>query len=167
MDDLTAAYTSSEQPQHHCPLMTLPTEMRVTIYKFALQHVLDEVFDSAPVHKELSHAVRKSRGDPDGVPFYSGALALTHTNRTIRAESLDTLATLMLAHVDRLEDKKDEMFASLTLRTEDEMRRGLGFEGLQALACGFFKEKEKINRLGNSAIQVKYICYTMAWTKGG
>ena len=91
MNDFAAAYTASGEPQLQCPLMTLPIEMRIMICKFALQHILDDAYDEAPGQKRVSHAVKNSRGDSNRVPFYTGALALVHTNRTIRAESLDTL----------------------------------------------------------------------------
>ena len=94
-----------EQPQRYCSIMDLPTEMRIMIYNFSLQRILDGIHDAAPADKRLPHAVRKPRGDPDGLPFYTGALALIHTNRTIRAESLDALASRMLAHIARLREE--------------------------------------------------------------
>ena len=68
MKYLTAAHMAPEQPQRYCSIMDLPTEMPIAIYNFALQHILDEIYDAAPADKRLSHAVKKPRGDPDGVP---------------------------------------------------------------------------------------------------
>lgn len=169
MDYLPAENTTSEQPQHHCGMMELPTEMRIRIYEFALQHILDEVHDAAPVDKELSHAVKKPRGDPDGVPFYTGALALIHTNRTIRAESLDTLASRMLAHIARLEAEIHNDDNNVVLKKVRQRRRSpsLDFETVQALLIMLLEERKKIDKLQNCATQVKYICWTMGWTKGG
>ena len=96
--------------------------------------------------------------------FYTGALAFIHTNRTIRAESLDTLATHMLAHIARLEAEVRNCFDNnATLRMVIERRQGLGIdlEAVQTLLT-ILKEVEKgFEKLRNSATQVKYICWTM------
>ena len=157
MDYLASAYTASEQPQHHCPIMTLPTEMRIRIYDYALQHFLDAIYNEAPSVNKLWRPVTKPRA---GMPFYTGALAFTHTNRIIRAESLDVLASRMLAHVDRLEDEVHDIASNALLRVKDPRGFGYDIDGLQVIA-------REVTKLGNTAVQVKWICYTMAWTKGG
>ena len=43
----------------------------------------------------------------------------------------------------------------------------LDFETVQALLIMLLEERKKIDKLQNSATQVKYICWTMGWTKGG
>lgn len=113
--------------------MDLPTEMRITICNFALQHILGEVHDAAPADKRLPHAVKKPRDDPDGVPFYTGALALIHTNRTIRAESLDALASRMLAHVARFEAEIQNDDNNVVLKEVIRRSPGFEFEAFQAL----------------------------------
>lgn len=127
------------------------------------------MYDAAPAEKRLSHAVKKPRGDPDGVPFYTGTLALIHTNRTIRAESLDTLASRMLAHIARLEAEVHCVDHNVVLKKVIERRHspGLDLVAVQALLRMLKEEEERLNRLRDSAIQVKYICWTMGWTKGG
>jgi hypothetical protein len=140
-------------------MMKLPTEMRVRIYGFALQHILDAIYDEAPSHEKLWRPVKKSRSDPGAIPFYTGALALTQINRAIRAESLDTLPTLMLAHIKRLEGEIRNVAGSAVRKRTRAMREDFDFEALQAALS-------QVAKLGNSAIQVKWICYTMAWTKG-
>lgn len=138
-------------------MMKLPTEMRVRIYEFALQHILDAIYDEAPSHEKLWRPIATSH---TGKPFYIGAIALTHTNRTIRAESLDILPTLMLAHTKRLEGEIRNVAGSAVRKRTRAMREDLDFEALQAALS-------QVATLGNSAIQVKWVCYTMAWTKGG
>ena len=157
MDELTSAYTASEPLQHHCPIMTLPTEMRIIIYDYALQPFLDAIYNEAPSVRKLWRPVTKPRA---GKPFYSCALALTHTNRIIRAESLDVLASRLLAHVDRLEDQVHDIASNALLRVKDPRGYAYDIEALQVIA-------REVTKLGNTAVQVKWICYTMAWTKGG
>lgn len=147
--------------------MKLPTELRNKIYYFALHHILDTIHDEAPAHERLWRPIKKSRSDPDSVPFYSGALALTHTNRVIRTESLDTLASCMIAHVDRLEDEVDDIATSAVLRFSHERHEELDLEALQAAFDTCVKEEQRMNKLSNSAVQVNWICNTMGWTKGG
>ena len=169
MHDLTATKPVSAKSQDHCPLMKLPTELRNRIYNFALQHILDAVYNEASHHDQNWRPLIKPRGDPTSVPFYTGALALTQTSRTIRAESLDTLAMLMAAHIDCLIYNK-EVVASMTVpRVANEVRGDvhLYLEAIQAEIDAYVERKNLINRLVNSAVQVRWICYTMAWTKGG
>jgi len=167
MAHLDTVYTASEQPHCHCGIMKLPTEMRIRIYDFALLHLLDAVYIETPSDTKLYRPIKKSRSDSSVVPFYTGALALIHTNRTIRAESLDVLASLMLAYVGRLAAEADRVAGSLAMRVTDALRDRLGFEDLQAVARAVLEEEKEIHKLGNCAIQVHYISWTMGWTKGG
>jgi len=162
--DLPAAEPALAQPSDRCPLMELPTELRTIIYGLALQHIIDAIYDEAPAYTQLWRPVKRFRSDPDRVPFYTGALALTHTNRAIRAESLDTLAARMLAYVDRSQDEVEDFACNAVLRLTGETHDDPDVEvDMNAL----LKEETKVNKLSNSALQVKYICYMMAWTKGG
>ena len=167
MDNLTAANTAPERPQDYCLIMKLPTELRIMIYTFSLQHILDAIYDEATDHRELWRPVKKSHDDPNAVPFYTGALALTHTNRTIRAESLDTLASRMLAHIADLSDEIDIVVNGVSLRAAAVRGGNLGAKTLRAVFLELLGVERKAMKLANCAIQVKYICYTMAWTKGG
>lgn len=84
--------------------MKQPTELRIRIYKFAMQNIIDTL-----------HAEPSSRPEPRDpttrlpvrfkiAPLYSGALALPHTSFTLRAESLDPLEPLVVARVEELSD---------------------------------------------------------------
>lgn len=167
MNDIAAAYTASGEQQLHCPLMTLPTEMRIMIYKFALQHILDDAYDKAPGQTRVLHGVKNSRGDSNRLPFYTGALALVHTNRTIRAESLDTLATHMGAHVDRLKAEFHNIDSNVTRAVERLDDPGLDLEAVQAVVKILAEERKRYDKFQNSALQAKYICLTVICTKGG
>jgi len=100
MDERTAAITTPPQPQQDCPLMKLPTELRIRIYDFALQHLFDAIYDKASTDEKQLNPVNRSHCDQGS--FYSGALAFIHTNRILRHESLDTLASLTHAHMEYL-----------------------------------------------------------------
>lgn len=123
MDDLTATIRPSAQPQDHCPHMKMPTELRIRIYNFALQHILDAVYDEASHRDQHWRPLMKPPGDSNRVPFYTGALALAQTSRAIRAESLDTLTMLMTAHIGCLMYNK-EVVASMVVPSVANERRG-------------------------------------------
>ena len=166
MDDPNAMATAPQLSQQNCPLMKLPTELRIIIYNLALQHILEAIYDEVPTNRRLSQPLTKPRGHRDGgVLFYEGALALTHTSRTIRAESLDALATHMVAHAGRFMAEAQRIAVSALVRLHS-MRRG-NVKALRALLDELDEEKKEFNKLANSALHVGYICYTMAWTKGG
>ena len=123
MDDPNAMAIAPQQSQQGCPLMNLPTELRIIIYNFALQHILDAIDDEVPANRRLSQPLHKPRGHRGGVLFYSGALALTHTSRTVRAESLDALATHMVAHAVRSMAEAQSIAVSALVRLHS-VRRG-------------------------------------------
>lgn len=157
MDD-QSTMAAPEQPQQDCPFMKLPTELRIRIYAFALQHIMDKITTDKEQPRPL-FPLRKP--EPYKIkPFYSGTFALSHTSRTLRAESLDTLASRMLAHIYNLDDEARNIAGSAVLKRTRAMREDFDFEALQ-------NALSQVAKLGNSAIQVKWICYTMAWTKGG
>lgn len=145
MYDLNIIRPASARLQDPCPMMKLPTEMRVRIYGYALQHILDAIYDEAPSHEKPWRPVKTSH---TGKSFYIGAIALTHTNRTIRAESLDILPTLMLAHIKRLEGEIRNVAGGAMRKRKPAMRDDFDFEALQAALS-------RVAKLGNSAIQVK------------
>lgn len=149
--------------------MKLPTELRIRIYSFALQHILDALYDEASNHDQNWRPLIKPCDDPNSVLFYTGALALTHTNRAIRAESLDTLAMLMTTHIHLLMNKMEVVAGRTVPRVANEVRGDvhLYLEAIQAEIDAYVERENTINKLVNSAVQVKWICHTMAWTKGG
>lgn len=110
-------------------LMGLPTELRLIIYKFALQDVVDSIVADAiagerrlerrlssyifalqpvtdtSVHGRLappSIPLRRRSIMPSQQPPRLGGLALPLATRTLRKESLDVYGPLLKAHQDRL-----------------------------------------------------------------
>lgn len=74
-------------------LMGLPTELRLIIYQFALQDVVESI---------VSEAVSERRtAIPKFMPCLGG-LALPFTNHTIRKESLDAYGPLVKQHLKTL-----------------------------------------------------------------
>jgi hypothetical protein len=71
-------------PQQNCHLLRLPTELRFEICRFAFQHDLD-VIKSTPYSYNST------------TPPFRGALALLHTCRTLRGESIDAIEPLARA----------------------------------------------------------------------
>jgi hypothetical protein len=74
-------------------LMGLPTELRLTIYQFALQDVVDST---------VSQASWKPRAISYHSESYLGGLALPLINRTLRKESLDAYGPLVKKHRNNL-----------------------------------------------------------------
>ena len=110
-------------------LMGLPTELRLIIYKFALQDVVDSIVDDSiagerrlerrlssymfalqevtdtSVHGRVSPsliALRRSTFRPSQHPPRLGGMALPVTTRTLRKESLDVYGPLLKTHQNRL-----------------------------------------------------------------
>lgn len=79
----TASAASARPP---FPLEKLPTELRLRIYKLALQGILNYLRSRNFVGLFLSR---------DGLAKYRGALALCHTSRSIRAESVRELLSVL------------------------------------------------------------------------
>ena len=158
MTDQTAAIEAPEQPQQGCPLMKLPTELRIKIYAFAFEPTMDKIASD----KDQLHPVTWQREGYKLTPFYSGAFALPHTNRTLRAESLDTLASLALARVDQL-------LAESAARHNGAAQRlnAANAEGFNAFALALAESFEEAMKLNKSIRRLEHICHVMGWTKGG
>lgn len=80
-------------------LMTLPVEVRLLIYKFALQYTVDFITSNTTYYR--GPCIR-----------FRGTLALLHTSKVIRAESSQEMSTLATAYknnaqavLDRLADR--------------------------------------------------------------
>jgi hypothetical protein len=69
--------------QHDCPLLTLPTELRLEIFRLASKDYLDVVTSPARGYFILSAA-----------KLTGGALALLGTCRMLRVEAVDTMEPL-------------------------------------------------------------------------
>jgi hypothetical protein len=118
----TAATTATTaepvgQSQQDCRLMRLPTELRLRIYKFAFQNIVNDITSDAAEYVSL-----QTKNDPDdfcafrGPPSvrmrpvpYVGALALLHTNQDLRREGLDELLALARKHYNESTERNDAM----------------------------------------------------------
>lgn len=158
MDGQNTANEALQQPQQACPLMKLPTELRIRIYAYAFQHTMDKI----ATDKEQVHRLTLLPKGYNITPFYSGAFALPHTNRTLRAESLDILATLTLARVDHL-------IAESTRRHNSAAQRlnAANAEGFNAFALALAESFEEARVLNKSLYRLGYICGVMGWERGG
>lgn len=149
-----------EQPQQGCPLMELPTELRVRIYAFALQHIINKI----TTDKEQPHPwfpLRKL--EPYKItPFHAGAFALPHASRTLRAESLDTLETLVLARLDQLVAESTRRHNSAAMRPN-----AANAEGFNAFALALSESFEEAMKLNKSIRRLEYVCRVMGWARGG
>lgn len=79
-------------PQQHCHLLRVSTELRLEICRFAFQHDLDVI-------KSTPHSYNSI------IPPFRGALALLHTCRTLRGESLDAIGPLATASRPAIENE--------------------------------------------------------------
>lgn len=78
--------------QQDCRLLKLSTELRLEICRFAIQHELNAI-------KSTPYSYNST------TPPFRGALALLHTCRTLRLESIDALEPLALASRSALRDE--------------------------------------------------------------
>jgi hypothetical protein len=88
---MPAETTDSDIPQEAFPFMQLPLELRVMVYKLALQDIVDPILSS------------DSRDVEEPKPFH-GALALLHTSQLVRLESCSAMDPITTAHRDSLGD---------------------------------------------------------------
>lgn len=82
------------QPHQDCPLLKLSTELRLTICRLAIQHDLDVINSSPDSYDSASRPLR-------------GALALLHTCRTLRVESIDAMVPLAQTSKSALQSEID------------------------------------------------------------
>ena len=99
---LTSATTTAiaaemaDQPQQNCPLMKLPTELRLRIYKFALNDIVDDIESDAAKKKQAHQDAEKPWPSSELLseadhPTFVGVLGLLHISRELRRECLDAL----------------------------------------------------------------------------
>lgn len=92
----TTAAEVADQSQQNCPLMKLPTELRLRIYKFAFDDIIDDIVADAASKKRmyleadvpLPSAKSVSRADN---PIFVGVLGFLHASRKLRSECVDAL----------------------------------------------------------------------------
>jgi hypothetical protein len=100
--------TKSSRVAQNSPLSTLPAEVRLVIYEFALQHTVNEIKEtSAPRFSSSSSEPQRSA--------IKGALALLHTSNLLRSES-------------------SKAFNSLVQLERFQFRRNLGWKDLANMA---------------------------------
>lgn len=86
----------ADQSQQNCPLMRLPTELRLRIYKFAFDDIFDDIKSDAANKRQL---LQKTEGmaaqwlsiSRTDYPIFVGVLGLLHTSSELRRECLDAL----------------------------------------------------------------------------
>jgi hypothetical protein len=88
--------------QQNSPFMKLPTELRLRIYKFALDDVVDDiesdVANQKEAHQEADVFTEWSLFSRADYPTFVGVLGFLHTNRSLRRESVDVLLAPMEAY---------------------------------------------------------------------
>lgn len=157
MDNQTLT-TTPEHPQQDNPLLKLPTELRIKIYAFALQHTLQEL----ATDQDPSTTRTWQPKDYKITPFYCGTFALPHTSQVLRAESLDTLEILTLARLDQLvaESTCRHNTAAMRLNVANA-------EGFNAFALALAESFEEAMVLNRSMRRLEYVCRVMGWRRGG
>jgi hypothetical protein len=153
-----ATTAAPKLPQQNCPLMKLPTELRIKIYFFTLQHTMH----SSTTDNEPSNILTYPPKSYKITPFHSGAFALPHTNRVLRAESLDTLANLTNARLDRLVVESACRHNSAAQRLN-----AANAEGFDAFALALAESFEEAMVLNRSVRRLEYVGRVMGWTRGG
>jgi hypothetical protein len=95
MTNNTSTANVPEPAQQNCPLLKLPTELRLQIFGHAFQHDLDLIKYSPASYDSAK-------------PPHRGVLALLRTCRTLRVECIDAIEPLAGAY-------KDDLLAELRL----------------------------------------------------
>jgi hypothetical protein len=92
---ITTAAEMANQPKQNCPLMKLPVELRLKIYKFAFEDIVYDIMAEAATKKQfyqeadaLWPAVSVDKADH---PNFVGVLGVLHVSRELRCECLDAL----------------------------------------------------------------------------
>lgn len=101
MDDATTTPTSTA-PDSCSPFTKLPAEIRIAIYRLALQAIIDP-FRSGGFEFETSNSLQ---------PKYHGALALLHTNKSIRAESAQEMLAVLPPKPTSFMEEFQKMYAT-------------------------------------------------------
>jgi hypothetical protein len=97
-------------------LVGLPAELRLIIYEFALQDTIDSLVFTPPPRTYEDY--KKACGELTALPFL-GALALNHTSRLIREESLDTFSSLLDAHYQAIKTRCTDLLATQRRRVAE------------------------------------------------
>jgi hypothetical protein len=97
---MPAETTDSDIPQKAFPFMQLPPELRVMVYKLALQDMVDPILCSGP-------------GDAEDPKAFHGALALVHTSRLVRLESCRDMYSIVTVHRGSLVDILNTLVARM------------------------------------------------------
>jgi hypothetical protein len=87
---MTTDNTDSERVNQQSPLLNLPAEIRLLIYAFALQHMVEDM--KATTRQAVVFSVNTNTKPKRAA--MKGALALLHTSSLLRSESSDTLRPL-------------------------------------------------------------------------
>lgn len=117
-----------------CPFIAIPTELRLEIYRIALQDRIHTVLLSC-ANKDFKPIT----------PYYRGAMALLHTNRLIRAES----AREMLPMVESEHSWREYRFIRLLTTAAYARKHGLSLQDSPS--------QEETNRAYGMKVTVGYL----------
>jgi len=101
-----------DRPPQNSPLLSLPTELRLSIYNFSLQDIFDDIVARAKLASKHDLAP-KSKPQPL-LPSFLGVLALPHTSHTLRDESVDFLSAHIVPEVKAMTAAADSFSATIT-----------------------------------------------------
>lgn len=104
--ELTTTNPIAVHPYAENTFIGLPTELRLRIYRFALQDNIDSILITESPHSRSTFITTVLEFPLQ--PFLGG-LALNHTNRAIRRESLDAFTPLWGAHQTAIRQHQDEL----------------------------------------------------------
>jgi hypothetical protein len=143
MTNNTSTANAPDPAQQNCPLLRLPTELRLQIYGHAFQHDLDLIkyepasYDSA-------------------TPPHRGVLALLRTCQTLRVECVDAIEPLAGAY-------KDDLLAELRLSGAHMESLSIALLPARAnmMKPGLVALREAANCLRDSLMEIERVCSLM------
>jgi hypothetical protein len=143
---------TQDPPRQACPLLKLSTELRLEICRYAIQHDLEII-------KLIPQSYYRRRGPPP----IRGALALLHTCRTLRVESIDAMEPLADALESSLEARKEDVESTLIASENSPspvgMRAVLDRCALQATCC------RELSMLESSLFEIDEVCSLLEFAR--
>jgi hypothetical protein len=89
----TTAADMPNRAQQNSPFMKLPTELRLRIYEFALDDIVDDIESDVAHRKQVEEQMIIPWPSPSKAEhqIFVGVLSLLHTSRDLRRECLDAV----------------------------------------------------------------------------
>jgi hypothetical protein len=150
----------ADQSQQICPFMKLPTELRLRIYKFAFDDIIDDIEADAANTRQLH---QDTNADWPLVSnkehqIFVGVLSFLHTSRELRRECLDAVLALTAAYKTICSERYEtaaEAYGGPTLDEHGNPLNDREFIRVHRLLRADFRES--MHRLH----RVEYICDTI------